>query len=85
MAVTLEIMHGLPDPDYKAYFLNWGRIWCRKATERFTKLLLTTDEHSPSELRANMMPRNFKEWYDAFDVKPTDKMYLPEDKRIVIW
>ena len=85
MAVTLEIMHGLPDPDYKAYFLNWGRIWCRKATERFTKLLLTIDEHSPNELRANMIPRNFKEWYEAFDVKPTDKMYLPEDKRIVIW
>ena len=85
MAVTLEIMHGLPDPDYKAYFLNWGRIWCRKATERFTKLLLTIDEHSPNELRANMIPRNFKEWYEAFDVKPTDKMYLPEEKRIVIW
>ncbi len=32
-----------------------------------------------------MMPRNFKEWYEAFGVKPTDKMYLPEDKRVVIW
>ncbi|MCR5611381.1 MAG: M13 family metallopeptidase [Clostridiales bacterium] len=85
MAVTIEIMHKLPDPDFKAYFLNWGRIWCMKAKEGFIKLLLTMDVHSPSELRANMMPRNFKEWYDAFDVKPTDKMYLPEDKRVVIW
>lgn len=85
MAVTLEIMHKLPDPDFKAYFLNWGRIWCRKATERYTKLILKMDEHAPNELRANMMPRNFKEWYDAFEVKPTDKMYLPEDKRVIIW
>lgn len=85
MAVTVEIMHTLDDPDFKAYFLNWGRIWCMKAKESFMKLLLTMDVHSPSELRANMMPRNFNEWYEAFDVKPTDKMYLPEDKRIIIW
>ena len=85
MAVTIEIMHTLPDPDFKAYFLNWGRIWCMKAKESYMKLLLTLDVHSPSELRANMMPRNFNEWYEAFNVKPTDKMYLPEDKRIVIW
>ena len=85
MAVTLEIMNGLSDPDFQAYFLNWGRIWCMKAKESFMRLLLTLDVHSPAELRANMMPRNFGEWYNAFDVKPTDKMYLPEEKRIVIW
>lgn len=32
-----------------------------------------------------MNPRNFKEWYEAFDVHDTDKMIIPEDKRIVIW
>ena len=85
MAVTIEIMHELEDPDFRAYFLNWGRIWCMKAKESFLRLLLTLDVHSPSELRANMIPRNFTEWYDAFGVKPSDGMYLPEEKRIVIW
>ena len=85
MAVTLEIMGGLSDPDYQAYFLNWGRVWCMKAKESFMRLLLTLDVHSPAELRANMMPRNFAEWYSAFGVEATDKMYLPEEKRIVIW
>ena len=41
--------------------------------------------YSPSELRANMQPRNFSEWYDTFGVQPTDKMYIPEEKRIIIW
>ena len=85
MAVTLDIMRTLENPDFEAYFLNWGRIWCMKAKERFIKLLLTMDVHSPSELRANMQPRNFGEWYDTFGVKATDKMYIPEDKRIIIW
>lgn len=85
MGVTLEIMHTLDNPDFKAYFVNWGRIWCMKAKSKYQKLLLTNDVHAPAVLRANIPPRNFKEWYEAFDVKETDKMYIPEDKRISIW
>ena len=85
LAVVLQIMSKLDNPDYKAFFINYARIWCQKAQESYIKMLLTSDEHSPSELRANITPRNFKEWYNTFDVKETDKMYIPEDKRIVIW
>ena len=38
-----------------------------------------------AKLRADITPRNFPEWYAAFDVKETDGMYLPEAERIVIW
>ena len=65
--------------------MNWARIWCQKAKDSYIKLLLTNDVHSPAELRANMTPRNFSEWYETFNVKDTDKMFIPEDKRIVIW
>lgn len=85
MAVTVEIMHTLENPDFRAYFMNWARVWCMKAKEGYLKLLLTMDVHSPSELRANIQPRNFSEWYEAFDVQPTDRMYIPEEKRIIIW
>ena len=85
MGVTLEIMHTLPDPDYQAYFINWARVWCRKAKEEYIQLLLTSDVHSPGELRANMSPRNFPEWYEAFDVTEKDKMYIAPEKRISIW
>jgi len=85
MAVTIDIMHTLDNPDFKAYFINDAKVWRQKAKESYTKLLLTIDEHSPAELRTNIPPRNFKEWYEAFDVKETDKMYLAEDKRINIW
>ncbi len=85
MAVTIEIMHSLKDPDFAAYFMNWGRVWCRKAKEEFTRLLLSIDVHSPAELRANMMPRNFSEWYETFGVTAEDGMYLAPEKRIVIW
>ena len=85
MGVTLEIMHTLPDPDYPAYFKNWARVWCQKAKEEYIQLLLANDVHSPTELRANMMPRNFPEWYEAFGVTESDGMYIAPEERISIW
>ena len=85
MGVTLEIMHSLPDADYQAYFRNWARIWCQKAKEEYIRLLLASDVHSPTVLRANMMPRNFPEWYEAFGVTEQDQMYIAPEKRISIW
>ena len=85
MGVTLEIMHTLENPDYQAYFINWAKVWCLKAKEEYIMLLLTNDVHSPGELRANIPPRNFPEWYQAFGVTEKDGMYIPEDKRISIW
>ena len=85
MGVTLEIMHSLPDADYQAYFRNWARIWCQKAKEEYIRLLLASDVHSPTVLRANMMPRNFPEWYEAFGVTEKDQMYIAPEKRISIW
>ncbi|MBQ9910556.1 MAG: M13 family peptidase [Lachnospiraceae bacterium] len=85
MGVTLEIMRTEKDADYQAYFKNWARVWCMKAKEEFIQLLLANDVHSPAQLRANMPPRNFSEWYEAFGVTENDGMYIAPEKRISIW
>ena len=85
MAVTIEIMHETPNTNFEEYFKNWARIWCQKAKLEYTQYLLQNDVHSPVKLRTNMQIRNFKEWYDTFDVKESDKLYLKEEDRIIIW
>ncbi len=85
MAVTLEIMSKMPNADYKGYFYNWARVWCLKARPEYLQLLLSVDVHSPAYLRANITPRNFTEWYDTFNVKKSDGMYIAPNKRIIIW
>ena len=85
MAVTLEMMSHLKDADYQAYFRNWARVWCMKARPEYLQLLLSVDVHGPAELRANMQPRNFPEWYEAFGVTEKDGMYLAPEKRVTIW
>jgi putative endopeptidase len=85
MAVSLHIMKRMPKKSYEEFFTNWAKVWCIKAKPEYLQLLLNLDVHGPSILRANIPPRNFKEWYKAFDVKKTDKMYIKPSKRIVIW
>ena len=85
MAVTLHIMKGMKDANYEEYFLNWAKIWCQKAKPEYQALLLTMDVHGPVILRTNMPPRNFEEWYETFNVKKTDKMYIAPNKRLIIW
>ena len=85
MAVTLEIMSKTEGASYEEYFTNWAKVWCIKAKPEYQQLLLSVDVHGPNILRTNMPPRNFPEWYETFNVKKTDKMYLAPNKRIVIW
>ena len=86
VASSLQTMErNVKEPDYAAFFLNFARIWCTKARPEYTKLLLTVDVHSPCYYRADMQVRNFPQFYKAFDVKEGDGMFMPEDKRIIIW
>ena len=85
MAVTLDIMSHSEGVSFEEYFTNWARVWCQKARDEYRALLLQVDVHGPSYLRANMPPRNFPEWYAAFNVKKSDGMYLAPSKRVIIW
>ena len=44
-----------------------------------------SNPHSPGVYRVNGVVRNIDAWYDAFGVKPEDKLYLPPDQRVKIW
>ena len=85
MSVTLDIMGKTEGASYEEYFSNWARVWCQKARPEYAQMLLAVDVHGPCMLRANMPPRNFPEWYEAFGVTENDRMYIAPDKRIVIW
>ncbi len=85
VSVTLDIMSSMEGASYEEYFYNWAKVWCSKAKEEYLKLLLSVDVHGPAILRANIPPRNFKEWYKTFGVTENDKMYIAPEKRVVIW
>ena len=46
--------------------------------------LLAIDPHSPGEFRANIV-RNLTEFYEAYDVREGDALWLPPERRVRIW
>jgi putative endopeptidase len=66
------------------FFLAWAQVWKEKRTEQSMLSQLKGGTHAPGRYRA-LAPRNHDAWYKAFDVKPGDKLYLPEDERVRIW
>lgn len=67
------------------FFMSWATVWRTKSTEKYMMNQVKTDPHSPGYFRSFGPLVNVDAWYQAFDVKPGDKMYKAPEERIVIW
>ena len=67
------------------FFIGYAQAWMRKYRDEALLLQIETNVHSPGEFRVNGVLRNMHEFYQAFDVKPGDRMYLPIEERVKIW
>ena len=67
------------------FFLSWAQVWRSNALPETEAQLILTDSHSPGVHRGNGPIVNIDAWYQAFNVKPGDKMYIPKEKRISVW
>ena len=66
-------------------FLSWAYVWQQKSRDEALRHRIATDPHSPNEFRANQTVRNVPAFYEAFGVRETDALWLPEVERVRIW
>jgi putative endopeptidase len=67
------------------FFLAWAQVWRSKTLPETAANLVQTDPHSPAQYRTIGAPVNMDAWYQAFNVKPGDKLYKKPEERIKIW
>lgn len=67
------------------FFLGYARVWGNQYRDETLLRLLVSDPHSPAKYRVNGIVPNMNAFYQAFDVKPGDKHFLPEDQRVKVW
>lgn len=67
------------------FFMSWATVWRTKMRDEALKNRIKTDPHSPGMYRAIQPLKNIDAFYEAFNVKEGDGMYLPPEKRIKIW
>jgi predicted metalloendopeptidase len=67
------------------FFIGWAQGWARKNRDAEMRKRLLTDPHSPSEYRTNAVVMNVPQFFDAFQIKPEDKMWRAPQERVTIW
>ena len=82
-AATAPVLDGFTGP--QRFFLGRAQGRRFKRTEESLRQRLLSAPHSPMYLRVNGMARNMDEFYEAFDVKEGDAMYLAPEDRVRIW
>lgn len=80
---TAPVIDGITGP--QRFFYSWARAWRTATRPQFARQMLAIDPHSPAEFRCNQVLRNLDTFAEAFDVTPSDKMWLEPSQRITIW
>jgi predicted metalloendopeptidase len=66
------------------FFLSFAQGWREKSRDAALRDAVITDGHAPAQYRAYTV-RNLDAWYQAFQVKPGQKLYLAPDERVRVW
>ena len=67
------------------FYLAYARVWACNSTPEYTAMLVNSDVHSPARLRVMAALPMIDTWYEAFGIKSTDKMFIPQEKRALVW
>jgi putative endopeptidase len=66
------------------FFIAFGQNYASKNRPAALREQILTDSHAPAEYRADTV-RNLDAWYQAFEVKPGQALYLAPQDRVKIW
>ena len=85
MKAMLKLAKTIPGFDYKRFFeafaINWRGIY----PVEFEQFLNYNDPHPKFYQRTNVTVQQFDEFYETYDIKPGDNMYLAPEERILVW
>jgi putative endopeptidase len=67
------------------FFMGWARMWRSKERDEYVRSTLQTNAYLPSAFRANAAAGNLDGFYEAFGVKPGNRLYRAPAERVRIW
>jgi len=68
----------------REFFNGYAASWANKSRDASLRNQVMTDGHAPAKWRTYTV-RNLDAWYQAYDVKPGQKLYLAPEQRVRVW
>jgi predicted metalloendopeptidase len=66
-------------------FISWAQMWTMKATDQYLTNTVNGDNHPPNFYRATAALQHVDAFYEAFDIREGDPMWLAPEKRVHAW
>ena len=85
MKAMLKLAEEKEDFDYDEFFTAFASFFCFLDTPELDVYCVTQDEHPLFYLRTNSTIQQFDEFYETYDVKEGDNMYLAPEDRVLVW
>lgn len=82
------VMHILKDDKeaQKEALMAFANMWARIGdVSSITSVQVLSDVHSSDNVRVDAVVASLPEFYELFDVKEGDKMYIPPEERLKLW
>jgi len=67
------------------FFLAYAGVWANNITDAEIRSRTKSDPHSLGRFRVNGALPHIDMWYDAFNVKEGDAMFVPKSQRLSLW
>ncbi|GIU67075.1 M13 family metallopeptidase [Candidatus Phycosocius spiralis] len=67
------------------FYLAWAQVWRAQQRDEALRNQVQSDPHSPAQYRVNGTVQNVDGWYQAFNVKPGNTLYVAPKDRVRIW
>ena len=67
------------------FFIGYATVWAGNIRDEEIRNLTKIDPHSLGKWRVNAALPHIDAWYDAFDITPENKMFVPKEERVSIW
>jgi len=65
--------------------MGWAQMWRARERDAYVRSTLQTNPYLPPMLRANAAASNVEGFFEAFGVKPGNRLYRAPAERIRIW
>lgn len=85
MSCTLDILKQMQNPDYKAFFEGYASMWREVSTKEYDNYSLQYNVHSPNKVRVNTVLAQFDKFYETYEIKENNKMYVKPEDRLKLW
>ncbi len=83
--ISIAEKDGATNDDFKNIFEGYADLWAKKENKESAEMSIISDSHSPNKVRVNAVLSSMDKFYEVYDIKEGDKMFIPKEDRVSLW